>query len=168
MRAIACHLLARHQAEVIAFGAGWTDRERQHPVGDTGRSEPRHADSIIAAELDRALADPDPLRGIAQLVSRWAAAFVIDPDGVSKTTGLGADRLDRRLRDALPDGAHPLRAATRALMRPMLSPRLVALNSDAFVVDDQAESTVDLAAHRGASTLADLDLADDHPHAAAA
>jgi hypothetical protein len=46
--------------DIIAYGAGWTDRERQQPVGDSGRSEPRQADAIAAAELQRALADPDP------------------------------------------------------------------------------------------------------------
>ena len=56
-------LLVRHYGQLIAYGAGWTDPERQRPVGDTGRYE--HADAIIGAELERALADPDPLRGIA-------------------------------------------------------------------------------------------------------
>jgi hypothetical protein len=51
---------------VIAYGAGWTDTDRQQPVGDTGRREPRHIEAIVGAELERALRDPDPLRGIAQ------------------------------------------------------------------------------------------------------
>ena len=63
------HLLVRHYRELIPYGAGWTDPERQQPVGDTGRHEPAHADAIIDAELERALADPDPLRGIAQLTA---------------------------------------------------------------------------------------------------
>jgi hypothetical protein len=33
-------------------------------------------------------------------------------------------------------------------MRPMLSPALVALNRDAFVIDEPADTTVDLEAHR--------------------
>ena len=41
----------------------------------------------------------------------------------------------RKLRDALPGGEGALRAAVWELMRPMLSPALVALNRDAFVVD---------------------------------
>jgi hypothetical protein len=92
--AIACHLLARQHHDVIAYGAGWTDRERQQPVGDGGRSEPRQADAI-AAELERALADPDPLHGIAQLLAGWAAAFVLDPDGVTKTTTSRSPRTTR-------------------------------------------------------------------------
>ena len=68
MRQIVCHLLAGQFRDVIAYGAGWTDRERQQPVGDSGRTEPRQADAIAAAELERALADPDPLHGIAQLI----------------------------------------------------------------------------------------------------
>ena len=69
---IVCRLLVRHYRELIAYGAGWTDPERQQPVGDTGRHEPRQVDAIVEAELERALADPDPLRGIAQLTARWA------------------------------------------------------------------------------------------------
>jgi hypothetical protein len=44
LRKIVCHLVADHYREVIAYGAGWTDRERQQPVGDTGHYEPRHID----------------------------------------------------------------------------------------------------------------------------
>ena len=43
----------------------------------------------------------------------------------------------------------------------MLSPTLVALNRDAFVLDDGIETTVALAEHRGDSTLAHLDLGDE-------
>ena len=52
-------------------------------------------------------------------------------------------------------------------MRPMLSPALVALNRDAFVIDEHADTTVDLEAHRAASDLDDLLLEDDHPAEAA-
>lgn len=76
-----CRLLVRHYGQLIAFGAGWTDPERQRPVGDTRRHEPAHADAITEAELDRALGDPDPLRGIAQLTARLVAAFVLDRAG---------------------------------------------------------------------------------------
>ena len=69
VRDIVCRLLVRHYGELIAYGAGWTDPERQQPVGDTGRHEPRQLDAIVDAELERALADPDPLRGIAQLTA---------------------------------------------------------------------------------------------------
>ena len=43
-------------------------------------------------------------------------------------------------------------------MRPMLSPALVALNRDAFVIQDDCETTVDLAGRHAASSLDDLDL----------
>ena len=70
---------------MIAYGAGWTDPERQRPVGESGRHEPTAIDAIVDAELRRALAEPDPLRGIAALVARCGAAFVLDPDGVTRT-----------------------------------------------------------------------------------
>jgi hypothetical protein len=163
VRQIVCHAIAGQFRDVIAFGSGWTDRERQQPVGDSGRTEPRQADAITSTELEHALDDPDPLRGIGQLVTRWAAAFVLDPDGVRRTTALGADRMGRRLGDALADGDGPLRAAVWTLMRPMLSPRLAALTADAFVQQDGTDTTVDLASHRGESTLDDLDLGDEEP-----
>jgi hypothetical protein len=43
----------------------------------------------------------------------------------------------------------------------MLSPALVALNRDAFVNDDPAETTVDLVGHRAASDLDELALGDE-------
>ncbi len=58
LKTIVCHLIARHYREVIAYGAGWTDRERQQPVGDTGRYEPRHVDAILDAELQRRSTTP--------------------------------------------------------------------------------------------------------------
>jgi hypothetical protein len=95
---------------------------------------------IAAAELGRALADPGALHGITQLMTSWAAAFVLDPDGVTKTTALGCDRMSRRLDDALPDGDHRLRAAVWALMPPMISPRLAARNADAFPAEEAPRS----------------------------
>jgi hypothetical protein len=64
---------------VIAYGAGWTDPERQRPVGETGRHEPMAIDAIVEAELRRALGEPDPLRGIAALVARCAARSFSTP-----------------------------------------------------------------------------------------
>ena len=141
-------------------------RERQQPVGDSGRHEPRQADAIADAELERALQDPDPLRAIAGLVASWSAAFVLDPDGVTRTKALGSERMARKLRDALPSGQHPLRSAVWDFVRPMLSPRLVELHRDAFVIDDGPPSTVDLAAHRGESSLEALDIGDQDADAA--
>ena len=91
---------------------------------------------------------------------------MLDPDGVTRTKALGSERMARKLRDALPGGEQPLRAALWAFMRPILSPRLVALNKDAFVFDSGVESSVDLDAHRADSDLDELDLGDDE-HAAA-
>jgi hypothetical protein len=166
LRQIVCQLLVPHDPELIAYGAGWTDTERQQPVGDTGRHEPRHIDAIGDAELERALQDPDPLRGIAQLTVRWAAAFVLDPAGVTRTKALGSDRIARELSDALPGGDGTLRGAMWEFMRPMLSPGLVARNREAFVIDNSVESSVDLAGHRSESSIDELDL-DEPDHGAA-
>jgi hypothetical protein len=159
---IVCRLLVRHYRELIAYGAGWSDPERQQPVGDTGRHEPRQLDAIVDAELERALGDPDPLRGIAQLAARWAVAFVLDPGGVTRTKALGSESMARKLRDALPGGEGALRAAVWEFMRPMLSPALAALNREAFVIDHSVETTVDLDGHRAASDLDELALDDEH------
>ena len=167
LKVIICHLLANHYRDVIAYGAGWTDQERQQPIGDTGRHEPRQPDAILDAELRRALEDPDPLRGIAQLTASWAAAFMLDPDGVTRTKALGTERMARKLADALPGGANPLRAAVWDFLRPMLSPRLAALHRDTFVFDQPLETTVALAVHRAESDLAELDLGNDTDVAAA-
>jgi hypothetical protein len=161
LKQIVCRLLVREYRELIAYGAGWTDPERQQPVGDTGRHEPRQLDAIVDAELERALADPDPLRGIAQLASRLSAAFVLDPAGVTRTKALGSERMARKLRDAFPGGEGALRAAVWEFMRPMLSPALVALNRDAFVTDEGIETTVDIDAYRAPSDLDELALGDE-------
>jgi hypothetical protein len=161
LRDLICHILIEHYPELIAYGAGWTDERNMQPVGDSTRLEPRSIDAILGNELQRALDDKDPLRGIAQLAARLCAAFVLDPTGVTKTKSLGYERMARKVRDALPGGQHPLRKATWAFMRPMLSPHLVMLNHDDFVSDETAPTTVDLAAHREDSPLEDLDLGDD-------
>ncbi len=160
LRQIICRLLVRHYGELVAYGAGWTDPERQRPVGDTGRHEPRQADAVTDAELKRALADPDPLRGVAQLTARWAAAFVLDPAGVTRTKALGTERMERKLRDALPGGEGALRGAVWEFLRPMLSPPLVAINRDAFILDESAETTVDLDGYRASSDLDEIALDD--------
>ena len=86
---------------------------------------------------------------------------MLDPAGVTRTKALGSERMERKLRDALPGGDSALRAAVWELMRPMLSPSLVALNRDAFVVDENTETTVDLDGHRAASDLDELALDDE-------
>ena len=95
LRRVVAHLFCEHFTSIIAYGAGWSDRARQQPVGDSERFEPRSANAIIEAELERALQEPDPLRGILQIVSRFAAAFVLDRNGVTATTSLGSTRSHR-------------------------------------------------------------------------
>jgi hypothetical protein len=51
---------------------------------------------------------------------------VLDPDGVIRTKTLATERIARKLRDALPGGDQPLRAALWTFLRPILSPRLTA------------------------------------------
>jgi len=87
---------------VAVHGLASTASERQQPVGNRGCSEP--ASRTHHAELDRAVADSDPLHGIAQLVACWAAAFVIVPEDATRTAALSADRMARRVSEALCDG----------------------------------------------------------------
>jgi hypothetical protein len=70
--------------------------------------------------------------------------------------------VERKLRDGLPGGEGTLRAAVWEFMRPMLSPALVALNREAFVVEERVESTVDLEGHHATSDLDALALGDEH------
>jgi hypothetical protein len=163
LRVIVCRLLAREYRDVLAYGAGWTDPDRQRPIGESGRHEPMPVDAIIDAELQRALGETDPLRGIAALVARLAAAFVLDPDGITRTKTLGHERMSRKLDEALPGGEDPLREALWSFLRPMLSPRLADLHRDTFITDPTDRSTVDLAAQRADTNLDDLEL--DEPSA---
>jgi hypothetical protein len=127
-------------------------------VGETGRHEPHHLDAITDAELQRALADPDPLRGIAQLTARLGAAFTLDPAGVTRSTALGTERIARKLRDALP-------AATARCATPCGNScaRCSRPNSQRSTTTRSCSTTthatsVALATHRAASSLDDLDL----------
>jgi ParB-like nuclease domain len=161
LRRVVAHLFCEHFTSIIAYGAGWSDRARQQPVGDSERFEPRSVDAIIQAELERALQEPDPLRGILQIVARFAAAFVLDRNGVTATASLGSTRIASRLARALPDGPGDLRTAIWDLMRPFLSPRMAELNCDDFVLDDTLAPAADLAAHRAASSLDEIDLGEE-------
>lgn len=161
-------LLARDYMEVIAFGAGWTDRDRQQPVGTGERTVPRSPEVIIDAELTRALEHRDPIRGLLNLVARFGAAFVLDPNGISSSKHLGAVRTTRHLSEALPGGHSSMRTALWELMAPMLSPHLTVASRDSFVFDELVEgSTVDLAERARERDLADVDLGDDQPAIAA-
>jgi hypothetical protein len=108
---------------MVAYGAGWTDPGRQPPIGDTGRHEPRQADAIKDAELDRAFADPfrsEASRGSPPafvLAARGSPALRCSPQSTSRAG----------VRDALPGVEGALRAAVREFMRLMLSPARVAL-----------------------------------------
>ncbi|MEA2312480.1 MAG: hypothetical protein QOE28_2448, partial [Solirubrobacteraceae bacterium] len=161
VKTITCRLLARHAGELIALGAGWSEPEHQHPVGERGRREPRSPDTVTAAVLERALAEPDPLRAITGVIAAWASAFALDPDGLPRAGALGAERLERRQADALPAGPGPLRDAVWALLSPLLSPRLIELHRDAFLAECKATSTVDLTAHRGDSALEEIELGQE-------
>lgn len=68
--------------------------------------------------------------------------------------------MSRKLDEALPLGDQPLRGALWTFVRPMLAPRLAERHRDAFVIDDDRRSSVNLAAHRSESSLEDLDLDD--------
>ena len=85
---------------------------------------------------------------------------MLDPAGVTRTKVLGSERMERKVHDALPGGEGALRAAVWDFMRPILSPSVLALNRDAFVVDQRIETTVDLHAHRAPSDLHELNLGD--------
>jgi hypothetical protein len=153
-----CRLVAQDYGRILAYGAGWSDRTRQQPTGGGDRLVPRSVESIVQAELERALGARDPVKGLLGLLARWGAAFMIDPVGVTKTKDLGLDRMSRRLREVLPGGENPMREALWALMRPMLSPHLLELNREDFVVDEQRASTVDLAARGEETPLEEIDL----------
>lgn len=135
-------------------------RRRQQPP------RARHPDAIVDEELTDALAEPDPLRAIARLTARFAAAFVLDPDAVTRTKALGSERIARKLSDALPAADAALREAVWEFIRPMLSPALAAMHHDSFAADQTASSTVALDEHRAESDLNDVDL-DRHQFDAA-
>ena len=160
LREIVCRLLVRHYRELIAYGAGWTDPERQQPVGDTGRHEPRQVDAIVEAELERALADPDPLRGIAQLVARWARGVRARPRRRHPHQGArhrahGAQAPATRCPAATHRCAPPCGTSCGRCSR-RRSPSSTATRSSSTRREHRRP-----AAHRGRSELDDLDLGED-------
>ncbi|MGZ6564538.1 MAG: hypothetical protein ACXVH1_34175 [Solirubrobacteraceae bacterium] len=70
---------------------------------------------------------------------------------------LRSERIARKLRDALPAARAHCAQASRSSCRRCSRPR-VALNRDAFVIQDERETTVDLAGRHSASSLDELDL----------
>ena len=167
LRQIVCRLLVRHYGELIAYGAGWTDPERQRPVGDTGRHEPRTptrsskpSSSARSRTRTRSEASRSSPRG-------WAPRSCSIPPASpaprrSAQSGWRASSATR-----CPAGTARCAARVWEFMRPMLSPALVALNRDTFVIDECDETTVDLDAHRAASDLDELELGDEQASEAA-
>ena len=92
---------------------------------------------------------------------RSCAPRRVDPASVIRTKALGSERMERKLRDALPGGDGALRTAVWEFVRPMLSPALVALNRDAFVIEERVDTAVDLDGHRAAPCLDERALNDE-------
>ena len=141
-QAIVCHLLVRHYRELIAYGAGWTDPERQHPVGDTGRHEPRQP--TRSSTPNSSARSPTPTRCAASPSSLPAG----QPHSCSTPRrhphqGARLRAHDRKLRDALPGGeprcAPPCGSSCGRCSRPASPRSTVTLRAD-----EAAETTVDL------------------------
>ena len=159
LRAIVCHLLARDYRDVIAYGAGWTDPERQRPVGETGRHEPT-ADRRDRRRRTRARARrPRPAarhrrarRALRRRVRarprrrhphQGARQRAHEPQARTRRCPAATSRCAPRC------GRSCARCSRRGW------PSCTATRSS---IDEAERSTVDLAAHRGDSSLDDLDL----------
>lgn len=128
------HLVSTHLADAIAYGAGWTDRDRMQR-NPTGGHDPLPADAILDVEIDRALRDDDPMRGLLHLVARAGAALMLDPEGTRADGELGRRRIAPRLDGPLTSGANPLGEALWRVMKPMLSPALEAMHGPRYDPD---------------------------------
>jgi len=148
LKAIVCHLLARHYRDVIAYGAGWTDQQRQQPVGDSGRHEPRlDPDGITRTKtlgtdrMARRLADAPPGGESALRAAVWeflrpmlspslAAlhrdAFVHDQP-IETTVALDAHRSESDLADSDLGDDDQARSSSARCCSPTTSPRLALL-----------------------------------------
>jgi hypothetical protein len=166
LRDMICRLLVRHYHELIAYGAGWTDPERQQPVGDTGRHEPRHPYAIVDVELQRALADPDPLRGVTQLATRLGAAFTLDPRASPAPRRSAPTEWHASAATPSPAARAHYGQASGSSCGRCSRPHSSALNRDAFVIQKERERTVDLAGRHATWSLDDLDV--DEPGSAIA
>ena len=98
LRALVCHLLARDYRR--------RDRLRRRP--DAGRHLPQAVDAIVEVELRRVPEDPTRCAGSP----RCAAAFVLDPDGVTRIKLLGTEL--GTFAERAPTHRAPAEAATRA------------------------------------------------------
>jgi hypothetical protein len=121
------------------------------------------AGEVVDVDDDGPVAALDHVEPVQRQFEREAAAQRYSRAAADSSQGWPGAAYE----DALPGGEQPLRAALWAFMRPILSPRLVELNKDAFVFDGGVESRVDLDAHRADSDLDDLDLGEDDDAAAA-
>ncbi len=129
------------------------------PGGDTGRHEPHHPDAITDAELQRSARRPRPPprdRAADRTARRPPSPSILPASPAAKRSARNRWRESAATR--CPGGDSSLRNPVWELMRPMLSPGLAALKHDAFVLDDTYATSVDLATHRAASSLDDLDL----------
>ncbi len=97
--------------------------------------------------------------GIAHLSARLADAFVINPDGVIRTKALEPSAWPASCVTRWPAEGAADTTGWELLLSRFSPPRGPA--HDAFVADQHAASTVDLRAHRGESTLEDVDLGEE-------
>lgn len=124
-----------------------------------------HVDATVAAELQRALDEPDPLRGSPSPPPAGPQRSCANPDGLTRTKALGRECTARKLRTRCPAPRTHCATAVWDLPRPMLSPNLVRLNREALVLAEALESTVRLEEHHGNSDLSELDLGEEHASA---
>ena len=157
LRAIVCRLLARDYRDLIAYGAGWTDptaatpRRRHRPPRTQARR--RHHRSRARARARRrrpAARHRRPRRPLRRRVRARPRRRHPHQGARKRPHDPQAQRRAARQRRA---------AARRALwtfVRPMLSPRWPNCTATRSPPTSRRASTVDLAAHRGDSSLDDL------------
>ena len=112
VRDILCRLLVRHYRELIAYGAGWTDPERQQPVGDTGRHEPRHVRRDHRRRARTRARRPRPAARRSRSSPRgWAPRSCSTPPASPAPRRSARSGWRASSRDALPGGDGALRAS---------------------------------------------------------
>ena len=160
VRDIVCRLLVRHYGELIAYGAGWTDPERQQPVGDTGRHEPAPPRRDRRRRAAASARGPRPAARDRAAHRPLGAAFVLEPGGVTRTKALGSERMARKLRDALPGGettcAPPSGSSCGRCSRPRSSRSTATRSSSTSDTRRPSTSPAATARHRDLDEL-DLD-----------
>ncbi len=96
--------------------------------------------------------------------ARWTPTAPAGPTPSASVRSAIPAATEPRQIDAIIDAE--LRASVWEFIRPMLSPALVALNREAFIVEDIYATTVDLEAHRATSSLDELDITEPDSEAA--